>query len=155
MNYQGHGNLSLHILRNASKSANAFPVFLRSKTEYSVSCQFDQTKNRVVPTKLISIPWLKLIACCIEAKLTETMTNDLHLLNIPKYFWTDFANALCWAKGSENWASFVLKVFYGAKSPLEDEDWSYVPWSLNAGDLLSPGSRADTFKKGVGGSPKV
>ena len=53
MSYQRQENLSLYKFCNASKSLHAFSVFLRSKTEYSVSCQFVQTRKRVVPTKLL------------------------------------------------------------------------------------------------------
>ena len=145
MNYQRQENLSLHTFCNANKTAHAISVFLGSKIEYSVSCQFVQNRNRVVPTKRTSIPWLELPACCFEVKLTDTVTNDLHLLNIPKYFWIDFTNTLCWVKGSENWASFDLNIFSGIRSPSEAEDCSYVPWSLNAGDIPFPGCRAETL----------
>ena len=78
---------------DASKSAYATCAFFRSKIEYSVSCQLVQTRNRLVPTKLTYIFLLELLACCTEAKLTETVTNDFHLLNIANIFWTDSANA--------------------------------------------------------------
>ena len=69
MNYKGQENLDLHTFCDANKSAKDTCVFFRSKTECQVSCQLVQTRNSVIPMKL-----------------TETITNDLHLLNIPNFF---------------------------------------------------------------------
>ena len=122
MNYQGQKKLNLRIFCDASKSAKATSAFFRSKTEYSVSCQLAQTRNRVAPMKLTYIGLLKLLASCIEAKLTETVRNDLRHLNISKFFWTNSANAKYSSKRSENRAPLILNVVYGMRSRSEAED---------------------------------
>ena len=140
-------DLSLHVFCDASKSAYATCIFLRSETANSVSCQLVQARSKVAPMKNTSIPRLELLACCIGARLAKSVVIDLQLQNIPKFFWSDSADALYWIKGSENWAPFVYNRIKEIRSLTELEDWHHVPGSLNAADLPSRGCSVETLLK--------
>ncbi|GFY76449.1 integrase catalytic domain-containing protein [Trichonephila inaurata madagascariensis] len=103
------GNLTFHVFCDASKIAYAACVFLRCESENSTTCQLIQARCRVAPMKSLSIPRLELLACSIGARLSQSVSIDMKLENLPKIFWSDSADALYWVKkGKETWAPFVL-----------------------------------------------
>ncbi|GFY58480.1 integrase catalytic domain-containing protein [Trichonephila inaurata madagascariensis] len=102
------GNLTFHVFCDASKIAYAACVFLRCESENSTTCQLIQARCRVAPMKSLSIPRLELLACSIGARLSQSVSSDMKLENLPKIFWSDSADALYWIKGTETWAPFVF-----------------------------------------------
>ncbi|GFS60919.1 hypothetical protein TNIN_71581 [Trichonephila inaurata madagascariensis] len=67
---------------------------LRCESENSTTCQLIQARCRVAPMKSLSIPRLELLACSIGARLSQSVSSDMKLENLPKIFWSDSADAL-------------------------------------------------------------
>ena len=136
--YQGQKNFNFHTFRDVNKNAYATSVFFRSKTEYSVSCQLVQTRNRVVSMKLTFIPWLELLASAYQI-----------IKDCVKFF-----DRLCECSvlHKRKWklGTFILNINHGIRSRSEAEDWGYVSWSLSAEDFLSHGCSAQTLESNVG-----
>ncbi|GFS50143.1 uncharacterized protein TNCV_2731 [Trichonephila clavipes] len=55
----------LHVFVDASKASYAGCVFARSIVDSRVSVILVRAKSRVAPLKLLSIPRLELMACCV------------------------------------------------------------------------------------------
>ncbi|GFY73199.1 integrase catalytic domain-containing protein [Trichonephila inaurata madagascariensis] len=139
------GNLTFHVFCDASKIAYAACVFLRCESENSTTCQLIQARCRVAPMKSLSIPRLELLACSIGARLSQSVSSDMKLENLPKIFWSDSADALYWIKGTETWAPFVYNRVKEIRSLTNTEDWYHVPGPLNAADLPSRGCNVETL----------
>ncbi|XP_055942044.1 uncharacterized protein LOC129972089 [Argiope bruennichi] len=133
------GRLSIHVFCDASKTAYATCIYLRSESKNLTSCQLVQARSKVAPLKAITIPRLELLACSIGTRLVQRVIEDLKLENIPIFFWTDSSTALCWIKGSENWTPFVYNRIQEIRLASKPENWSYVPGSINPADLPSRG----------------
>ncbi|GFV23921.1 uncharacterized protein TNCV_272841 [Trichonephila clavipes] len=82
---------TLHVFVEASKSAYAASIFIRSSYKGIVSYQLLQARVKVVPIKLITIPRLEILACTIGARLAYNVKEDLNLYikNVPTFFYTD------------------------------------------------------------------
>ncbi|GFY09336.1 uncharacterized protein TNCV_1941461 [Trichonephila clavipes] len=61
---------TLHVFVDASKSAYAASIFIRSSYKGIVSCQLLQARVKVAPIKLITIPRLEILAYTIGARLS-------------------------------------------------------------------------------------
>ncbi|GFY71927.1 integrase_H2C2 domain-containing protein [Trichonephila inaurata madagascariensis] len=81
-----------------------------------------QARCRVAPMKSLSIPRLELLACSIRARLSQSVSSDMKLENLPKIFWSDSADALYWIKGTETWAPFVYNRVKEIRSLTNTED---------------------------------
>lgn len=136
------GSLSIHVFCDASKTAYATCIYLRSESNNSTSCQLIQARSKIAPLKAITIPRLELLACSIGTRLVQRVIEDLQLGSIPIFFWTDSSTALCWIKGSENWTPFVYNRVREIRLVSKPENWNYVPGSINPADLPSRGCSA-------------
>ncbi|UYV71729.1 hypothetical protein LAZ67_9000140, partial [Cordylochernes scorpioides] len=99
---------TLHIFCDASQFAYATCIFLRIEKEDRVDIQLIQARTRVAPLKKLTIPRLELLACLIGARLAANVIQDLEFEEIPRFYWTDSTNALCWIQREDNWAAFVM-----------------------------------------------
>ncbi|KAF8786067.1 hypothetical protein HNY73_007832 [Argiope bruennichi] len=113
------GSLSIHVFCDASKTAYATCIYLRSESKNLTSCQLVQWSN-VAPLKAITIPRLELFACSIGTGLVQRVIKDLKLGNIPIFFWTDSSTALCWIKVAKNWTPLYITGY-------EKLDWRVNP----------------------------
>ncbi|GFU56214.1 integrase catalytic domain-containing protein [Trichonephila clavipes] len=90
-------NLSIHTFVDASKTAYAACIFLRSESNTgSVTVQLLQARSRITPMKTITIPRLELMAATIGARLFSSVKHALKISNIKTYFWTDSSTVLTW-----------------------------------------------------------
>ncbi|UYV71706.1 hypothetical protein LAZ67_9000089, partial [Cordylochernes scorpioides] len=138
---------TLHIFCDASQFAYATCIFLRIEKEDRVDIQLIQARTRVAPLKKLTIPRLELLACLIGARLAANVIQDLEFEEIPRFYWTDSTNALCWIQREDNWAAFVMnrvKEIHNLSSP---ESWRHIPGRLNPADLPSRGCSAETLKE--------
>ncbi|UYV69064.1 hypothetical protein LAZ67_6002223, partial [Cordylochernes scorpioides] len=87
---------TLHIFCDASQFAYATCIFLRIEKEDRVDIQLIQARTRVAPLKKLTIPRLELLACLIGVRLAANVIQDLEFEEIPRFYWTDSTNALCW-----------------------------------------------------------
>ncbi|UYV62603.1 hypothetical protein LAZ67_2001287, partial [Cordylochernes scorpioides] len=139
--------ITLHIFCDASQFAYATCIFLRIKKEDRVDIQLIQARTRVAPLKKLTIPRLELLACLIGARLAANVIQDLEFEEIPRFYWTDSTNALCWIQREDNWAAFVMnrvKEIHNLSSP---ESWRHIPGRLNPADLPSRGCSAESLKE--------
>ncbi|UYV84822.1 hypothetical protein LAZ67_X003634 [Cordylochernes scorpioides] len=138
---------TLHIFCDASQFAYATCIFLRIEKEDRVDIQLIQARTRVAPLKKLTIPRLELLACLIGARLAANVIQDLEFEEIPRFYWTDSTNALCWIQREDNWAAFVknrVKEIHNLSSP---ESWRHIPGRLNPADLPSRGCSAESLKE--------
>ncbi|UYV82266.1 hypothetical protein LAZ67_21001503 [Cordylochernes scorpioides] len=83
----------------------------------------------------------------IGARLAANVIQDLEFKEIPRFYWTDSTNALCWIQKEDNWAAFVMnhvKEIHNLSSP---ESWRHIPGRLNPADLPSWGCSAERLKE--------
>ncbi|UYV84532.1 hypothetical protein LAZ67_X002484 [Cordylochernes scorpioides] len=138
---------TLHIFCDASQFAYATCIFLRIEKEDRVDIQLIQARTRVAPLKKLTIPRLELLACLIGARLAANVIQDLEFEEIPRFYWTDSTNALCWIQREDNWAAFVMnrvKEIHNLSSP---ESWRHIPGRLNPANLPSRGCSAESLKE--------
>ncbi|GBO42559.1 hypothetical protein AVEN_160208-1, partial [Araneus ventricosus] len=141
--------LSIHVFCDASQSAYATCIFLRSESADNTSCQLIQARNRVASLKKISIPRLELLSCTIGARLAKATISELGLEKIPIFYWSDSMNALYWIKRNENWATFVYNRVLAIRKLTNPEDWRHISGTLNPADLPSRGSNAEELVKSL------
>ncbi|GFU18898.1 uncharacterized protein NPIL_109971 [Nephila pilipes] len=66
-----------HVFVDACKGAYAACVFVKSEVGNDSKMILIRAKNRMPPLKPLSIPRLKLIACCIGVKLVNSVIRAL------------------------------------------------------------------------------
>ncbi|GBO33896.1 hypothetical protein AVEN_81534-1, partial [Araneus ventricosus] len=143
------GDLSLHVFCDASKTAYASCVFLRTEIDGTITCQLVQARARVAPIKAITIPRLELLACTIGSRLVNTTKSDLGLEDVPICCWSDSVNVLYWIKGKENWGTFVYNRVQEIRRLTNPEDWRHIAGILNPADLPSRGCDAEELTESL------
>nr|XP_042913091.1 uncharacterized protein LOC122273094 [Parasteatoda tepidariorum] len=139
------GSLSLHVFCDACKKSYATCVFLRVKVESDVTCQLVQARSRVAPLKNITIPRLELLACCIGARLAESVKKDLNLEDVETHYWTDSMDTLYWIRTDVPWGTFVENRVREIRRLSCPNSWKFVPGNKNIADLPSRGCSAKTL----------
>ncbi|GFU59455.1 DUF1758 domain-containing protein [Trichonephila clavipes] len=94
----------LHVFVDASKGSYAGCVFARSIVDSRVSVILVRAKSRVAPLKLLSIPRLELMACCVGARLLNSILKALNMPDLKVTLWSDSTTALWWIKEYGNWS---------------------------------------------------
>ncbi|GFV20657.1 integrase catalytic domain-containing protein [Trichonephila clavipes] len=102
----------LHVFVDASKGSYAGCVFARSIVDSRVSVIRVRAKSRVAPLKLLSIPRLEVMACCVGARLVNSILKALNMLDLKVTLWSDSTTALWWIKEYGNWSVFVANRTY-------------------------------------------
>ncbi|GFW81638.1 integrase catalytic domain-containing protein [Trichonephila clavipes] len=129
----------LHVFVDASKGSYAGCVFARSIVDSRVSVILVRAKSRVVPLKLLSIPRLELMACCVGARLVNSILKALNMPDLKATLWSDSTTALWWIKEYGNWSVFVANRVKEIRQLTQIQSWKYVPGNMNIADLLSRG----------------
>ncbi|GFV99666.1 integrase catalytic domain-containing protein [Trichonephila clavipes] len=129
----------LHVFVDASKGSYAGCVFARSIVDSRVSVILVRAKSRVAPLKLLSIPRLELMACCVGARLVNSILKALNMPDLKVTLWSDSTTALWWIKEYGNWSVFVANRVKEIRQLTQIQSWKYVPGNMNIADLLSRG----------------
>lgn len=129
---------SIHVFCDASKVAYSTVIFLRSVNGNVVNVQLMMAKSRIAPLKMMSIPRLELMACCIGARLARVVTDSLEVKDLPVYFWTDSTTVLYWIKSDELWSTFVQNRVKEIRQ-ITNGNWNHVIGKCNPADLPSRG----------------
>ncbi|GFU26272.1 DUF5641 domain-containing protein, partial [Trichonephila clavipes] len=95
--------------------------------------------SRVAPLKLLSIPCLELMACCVGARLVNSILKALNMPDLKVTLWCDSTTALGWIKEYGNWSVFVANRVKEIRQLTQIQSWKYVPGNMNIADLLSRG----------------
>ncbi|GFY20784.1 integrase catalytic domain-containing protein [Trichonephila clavipes] len=141
-------NLSIHTFVDASKTAYAACIFLRSESNTgSVTVQLLQARSRITPMKTITIPRLELMAATIGAKLFSSVKHALKISNIKTYFWTDSSTVLTWIIRREQWSVFVANRISEIRKLTTSEDWFHISTDQNPADILSRGCGPKQLQK--------
>ncbi|XP_071035402.1 uncharacterized protein [Parasteatoda tepidariorum] len=120
----------LHTICDASGLSYAAVVYLRCKTDESISVQLLMAKSRVAPLKKISIPRLELLACCIGSRLTDLVRRSLNM-KLKEFFWMDSTTALQWIQREESWSVFVRNRVKEILKASTKESWRHIPGDCN------------------------
>ncbi|GFW34030.1 integrase catalytic domain-containing protein [Trichonephila clavipes] len=129
----------LHVFVDASKGSYAGCVFARSIVDSRVSVILVRAKSRVAPLKLLSIPRLELMACCVGVRLVNSILKALNMPDLKVTLWSDSTTALWWIKEYGNWSVFVANRVKEIRQLTQIQSWKYVPGNMNIADLLSRG----------------
>ncbi|GFX36442.1 integrase catalytic domain-containing protein [Trichonephila clavipes] len=141
-------NLSIHTFVDASKTAYAACIFLRSESNTgSVTVQLLQARSRITPMKTITIPRLELMAATIGARLFSSVKHALKISNIKTYFWTDSSTVLTWIIRREQWSVFVANRISEIRKLTTSEDWFHISIDQNPADILSRGCGPKQLQK--------
>ncbi|GFV64352.1 uncharacterized protein TNCV_2502701 [Trichonephila clavipes] len=128
-----------HVFVDASKEAYDACIFVRTKLTSGIKLHLLRAKARVAPTKSVSMPRLKLLACCVGARLANSIRNSLDIPDLKITYWSDSMVALHWIKNNGEWSIFVsnrIKEIARISSP---ENWRHVPGRMNPADVLTRG----------------
>ena len=139
---------SIHIFCDASASAYASCIFVRTSKDNDVSVQLVLSKVRITPIKAISIPRLELLAATMGVRLFLTVKEALEFQNYDTYFWSDSAVALTWIKRDDDWNTFVANRCKEIRKYTNPENWHHIAGVLNPADLPSRGCYPKTLAKG-------
>ncbi|XP_014361661.2 uncharacterized protein LOC106713372 [Papilio machaon] len=135
-------NVELHTFADASQSAYAAAVYLKSTSkDGSIAVNLVIAKTKVAPVeKKISIPRLELCAALLATKLVNEVSQ---VMNIPKskiYAWSDSTIVLAWIAGEPSrWTTFVSNRTSEILTMLEPEQWRHVATDQNPADSASRG----------------
>ncbi|GFT18576.1 uncharacterized protein TNCV_176761 [Trichonephila clavipes] len=129
----------LHIFVDASKSSYGACVFVRTVVENDVNVTLLHSKARVAPLKSLTIPRLKLMSCCLGARLANSIIRALNLPGIKVIYWSDSEVALWWIREQGNWSMFVANRVKEIRELTQFQSWRHVPSNMNIADLLSRG----------------
>ncbi|GBN01197.1 hypothetical protein AVEN_82040-1 [Araneus ventricosus] len=129
----------LHVFVDACKGAYAACVFVRSEVEGESKVRLIRAKNRVVPLKSLNIPRVELMACCIGARLVNSVIKAIDASSIKVTLWSDSTVALWWIKEYGDWSVFVANRVKEIRELTGCYSWRHVPGNMNIADLLSRG----------------
>ncbi|GFY34492.1 DUF5641 domain-containing protein [Trichonephila clavipes] len=129
----------LHVFVDASKGSYAGCVFARSIVDSRVSVILVRAKSRVAPLKPLSIPRLELMACCVGARLINSIFKALNMPDLKVTLWSYSTTALWWIKEYGNWSVFVANRVKEIRQLTQIQSWKYVVGNMNIADLLSRG----------------
>ncbi|GFT48610.1 integrase catalytic domain-containing protein [Trichonephila clavipes] len=128
---------------DASEAAYGVVVYLQCFLHNGVAkVSILDSKSRVAPIRVISIPRLELCACVLLAQLVEKMRSTLRLNMSDIVLHTDSTIALAWLNTPANrLKTFVANRVAKVQELTEGFQWNHVPSVLNAADLMSRGLR--------------
>ncbi|GBM75541.1 hypothetical protein AVEN_180652-1 [Araneus ventricosus] len=129
----------LHVFVDASRVAYSACAFVRTVLEAGTTVSLIRAKARVAPLKPLTIPQLELMACCIGARLVNSIRDALNLPNIKVTFWSDSEVALWWIKEHGDWLVFVTNRVQEIRQLTQFQLWRHIPGVLNIADMLSRG----------------
>ncbi|GBN28275.1 hypothetical protein AVEN_260534-1 [Araneus ventricosus] len=127
----------LHVFVDACKKAYAACVFVRSEVEGESKVRLIRSKNRVASLKSLSIPRLELMACCIGARLVNSVIKAINASGIKVTLWSDSTVALWWIKEYGDWSVFVANRVKEIRELTGCYSWRHVPGNMYISDILS------------------
>ena len=136
-----HDRLELHGFSDASQSAYAATIYIKSSCGEESTCHLIMCKNRVAPQKKLTIPRLELMGALLLARLMAVVVAFLKHLKIDSIvYYTDSMNVLYWIRTEHRmWAVFVACRIKEINSLSNFADWKYVRTDLNPADLATRG----------------
>ena len=132
---------SLHAFCDASKQAYSAVIYVRVKTQASVTSRLAISKTRVTPLKSKSIPQLELMGATIVTRLAKRICQVLEFSLRSVVFWTDSMNVLYWIKRpAKYFKPFVSNRVGEIQSDTDPGQWRHCPTLQNPADIPTRGS---------------
>ena len=113
-------------------------TYLRAQNEQgNFHCSLVAAKARVAPTKITTIPRLKLSAALLSAEVSGVIKEELDLVN-QEFFWTDSHIVLCYLNNEARiFHIFVANRIQKIWHLTDPKQWHYMPTELNPVDCVS------------------
>ncbi|XP_044757073.1 uncharacterized protein LOC123315444 [Coccinella septempunctata] len=143
-NLENSSNSTIHVFCDASKSAYASCIFLRTIINGVISVNIILAKSRLAP-KNITLPRLELLAALLGVRLYITVTKIKEFCDMKTYFWSDSMVTLTWIRTKGQWKTFVENRVKDIRLHTNTDDWYHVPGKINPADLASRGCNARTL----------
>ena len=135
-----NSEVELHGFCDASQSAFSAAVYMKT----GGSIHLLQSKTKVAPLKVLSIPKLELCGAKLLAKLMHKIQAQLER-NITNFFyWCDSMTVLCWLRGeSSKWSVYVGNRVSEVQRYSNVSQWRYISSDDNPADCASRGISVD------------
>uniref|UniRef100_A0A914KSR6 Integrase n=2 Tax=Meloidogyne incognita TaxID=6306 RepID=A0A914KSR6_MELIC len=133
--------IQLHTFVDASSSAYAAAVYLRSESEYRAQANIIFSKNRLKPKKggkTLTIPRMELIAILIGIRASDYVQKELKLPVSQTHIWSDSQIALSWVRSSQSQPTFVQRRLVEIRSH-EGNIFHYIRTDSNPADVATRG----------------
>ncbi|XP_043203715.1 uncharacterized protein LOC122371441 [Amphibalanus amphitrite] len=135
---------TIHTFCDASKTAYAAAVYLRTCGKTSPETRLIMSKSRLSPSKPMAIPRLELMAAVLGSRLTAYVIESLPSKPQDVLLWTDSAVALAWIRSDPGrWGAFVSNRVTEVQQMFPPAKWRHCPGECNPADLPSRGASAD------------
>ncbi len=147
----GKGEHQLVDFSDASESAYAAVIYLRTKINNKATSSIICSKTRIAPIKALTIPRLELLGALLQAKLLDRVCKNFHIEKDQTYAFSDSTITLAWIKGPVEKAKIFIRNrqnVINAILPLRH--WHYVKTTENPADLATCGLSADQFCENEG-----
>ena len=133
--------LELHGFSDASQSAYAATIYIKSSRGSESACHLIMCKSRVAPQKKLTIPRLELMGAVLLARLMATVVAFFKHLKIDTIvYYTDSMNVLYWICTEHRmWSVFVACRIKEINALSNFADWKYVRTNCNPADLSTRG----------------
>ena len=135
---------NIFVFADASTKAYGAIVYLNRGDHIS----FAMSKNRVAPTKPITLPRLELMAALTATRLADFVFSSIphDQQRVKVYFWTDSQIVLCWILKGNNSNPFIYHRVKEITETFPTATWSFTPSPDNPADLLTRGLSTDQLK---------
>lgn len=133
--------IELHTFGDASESAYASACYLKSIDEDGeVHITLMNSKTKVAPIKLVSLPRLELLAAVLAAKTAHYVNTSLQIPDLKMFMWTDAKVTLQWIRSnSRQYKTFVANRIQLIQEHTDPSTWRWCPGDQNPADIPSRG----------------
>ena len=138
---------NVFVFADASTKAYGAIVYLNSGKHISLA----MSKNRVAPTRVVTLPRLELMAAVTATRLTAFVCSSIPYdkQRVRVHFWTDSQIVLHWIHKGTNCKPFISHRVKEIREAFPTATWSFTPSGDNPADLLTRGLSADQLKSSI------
>lgn len=135
----------VHVFCDSSQMAYGAVAYLRvQKGQQPVEVHLVASRNKLAPTKMVTIPRLELCAAELGARLAQQATKAMNLAMDQVTCWSDAEIVLHWIRRfPSNAKMFVGNRIASIQNRTQVSQWRHVPTRQNPADILSRGMAAE------------